>query len=177
MWTCNNINLLTFAYYLRFILAFNMIIIPFIYLFVNFIILIKRQEKGLTFNKYYLKKTLKPSFYIIVIILLSLILHNTLNTKNNVCYIYANTDTYQEYKKNYIKLEKMNISSELKTKYLNNILIHEENNIDLNSTNNEIKEENEVVVQNLNYELKIGHETDTTKRNNVYIIDGTVSCE
>ena len=98
MWTCNDMNILTFTYYLKFILAFNITIIPFIYLFINYIILIKRKQKGLKFNKYYLKNKLKPTFYILTIVYLSLILHNTLNNKENICYMYANTNTYHEYK-------------------------------------------------------------------------------
>ena len=101
MFTCNNLNLLTFAYYLKYILAINIIIVPFFYFFINYILIIRKKQNNQTINKYYLKKKIKPTFYIIVLIILSLILHNTLNSKNNVCYIYASPKTYKEYKNSY----------------------------------------------------------------------------
>lgn len=168
MWTCNDINLLTFSYYLRFILAFNMTIVPFIYIFINIIILIKREQKGLKFNKYFLKNKLKPTFYILIIIYLSLILHNTLNNKENVCYINANTNTFIEYKNSYNKLATMNITTELKTKYLNNVLTKEEN---INLDNIE-KENNKPVVQQISNPIVIGNETDMNKQNQVYVVNG-----
>ena len=66
MFTCNNINLLTFTYYLKYVLAINMIIVPFIYFYLNLIHLVKNKKR---LNKWYIKRRKKPIFYIIVLFL------------------------------------------------------------------------------------------------------------
>ena len=98
MFTCNNINLLTFTYYLKCILIFNMIVIPFLYIYINIIIFVK---KKLILTKWLLKKRIKNSFFIIILFCLSLIIHNMLNNNKNVCYMYATPSTYHQYKDSY----------------------------------------------------------------------------
>ncbi|MBR3660308.1 MAG: M15 family metallopeptidase [Bacilli bacterium] len=177
MFTCNNINLLTFTYYLKYILAINMTIVPFIYFYLNLINLIKNKKK---LNKWYIKRRIKPIFYIIILFTLSLILHNTLNTSNNICYLSATPKIYHEYKNSYNFLQNKDIDSELKNNYLNNILTNKSNNtltstvykqaniIKVNEEKNSIVEEPKVIVED-----NFLNETDTNIQNNVYIINGT----
>ena len=84
-----------------------------------------------------------------------------LNTNNNVCYLYANNNTYYSYKGNYEKLNNMNIDETIKVEYLDNVL---NNNIDedintLENTTN-IEEDNFL------------HETDNNQLNRIYVVDG-----
>ena len=170
MFTCNNYNLLTFTYYLKLLLFFNMIIIPFIYLYINCIIIIKKKK---IVSKYYLKNKLKSSFYIITIFLLSFIIHNMLNNNQSVCYIKATPKIYYEYKTSYNFLVNKELDNDLKNKYLESILSNKEN-INLESLiykteTKEVLTDNKIVTNPLDI---IQHENDTNIQNKVYIIDG-----
>ena len=181
MFTCNDINLLTFTYYLKFILAFNMTIIPFLYLFINYILILRRKQNNLKLIKLFFKKKLKPTFYLIIFVSLSLILHNMLNHKDNICYIYLNPDVYKEYKSSYYFLENNKIDSDLKNNYLNNILtkknnssltnlIYKQANI-IKNDEKDINEDNSIQ-ENIIIEDNFLHENDSNKLNQVYVIDG-----
>lgn len=169
MFTCNNYNLLSFTFYLKYILAFNMTIIPFLYFYINLVNIIKSKKR---LNKWFIKRRIKSIFYILVIFLLSLITHNMLN--NNVCYVYATPNIYHEYKNSFNFLENKQIDNNIKNEYLNNILINKNNNslekliykekVKEVATNNESNDND-----NYNYYL---HETDLNKQNMVYVENG-----
>ena len=95
MFTCNNINLLTFTYYLKIVIASCMTIVPFIYLEMIFIKMIKYKKKFGFINKYYIKKQLKIFSHSLIIFVLAFILHNTLNKETNICYNYAGRRSYR----------------------------------------------------------------------------------
>ena len=145
MFTCNNYNLLTFTYYLKWFLAFNMTIIPFIYFYKNFIQAIKQYKKRIKFTKYFIIDRKKSFFYVFIIFILSLIIHNTLNTDNHVCYLYANTNTYHEYKESLEQLNHLHIETTIKNQYLENVLTNKKNEdikkLVNNNNNNNKKEE------------------------------------
>ena len=184
MFTCNNINLLTFTYYLKCLLIFNIIILPFLYFYFNLIIIIKKKK---TLSKWYLKRRIKPIFTIILLFLLSLIIHNMLNNNSNACYLNATPTIYHQYKNSYYFLKNKEIDLEVKNNYLNNILtkkdnssltkiiykqaniikdVEEDNKIEENN-NEQNNEQNNVIVED-----NFLHENDTNIRNSVYIIDG-----
>ena len=169
MFTCNNYNLLTFTYYLKFFLAINMTIVPFIFFFINFIQAIKQKKKHIKFTKYFIIDRSKSLFYVFSIFILSFIIHSTLNNNNSACYIYANTKTYYEYKDNYEKLSHMEIETTVKNQYLENVLTNKKNeniNTLVNKTNDDNNVSEEVNIDNYL------HETNTNQLNRVYIIDG-----
>ena len=157
MFTCNDFNLLSFTYYLKYFLAINMTIIPFIYLFINIIQAINQNRKRIKITKYFFIDRFKSYFYLITIFILSLTIHNMLNTKNNVCYTYANTKTYYSYKTNYEKLKSKNISSNTKIEYLDNVLLNKENE-NINTLENKVD--------------NFLNETNTNKLNNIYVVNG-----
>ena len=177
MFTCNNINLLTFTYYFKYILAFNMIIVPFIYFYINLIYMIKKKIKP---NKWYFLRRKKPIFYLLILFTLSLILHNTLNNKNNVCYVNATPKVYHEYKNSYMFLQNQDIDTELKNNYLETILtsksnstltnlVYKKSNIiesDTTENNEDLKETDNIQEDNFL------HESDTNIQNGVYVMDG-----
>ena len=170
MFTCNDLNLLTFTYYLKYTLAFNMTIIPFLYLFINYILIVRKKQKELKIDKVFLKKRLKPTFYIIVLISLSMILHNMLNNQNNICYMHATTNVYKEYKRNYELLKDKDLDPELKTMYLENILT-KKNNIDINNLVNQSEKE-KIIVSSLDNKSNYLRENDSNLQNSVYVLDG-----
>ena len=162
MFTCNNYDLLTFTYYLKYFLAINMTIIPFIYFFINLIQAVNQKKKRIKFTKYFFIDRIKSCFYIVCIFLLSLNIHNMLNTDNHVCYTYANTNTYYAYKDNYQKLANQNIDNDIKTQYLQNVLNNQPNDNTNTLENNNQK-------NNIDNFL---HETDTNQLNRIYVVDG-----
>ena len=176
MFNCNNYDLLTFTYYLKYFLAVNMTIIPFIYFFINLIQAINQYKKRIKFTKFFLIDRLKSSFYIIIIFLLSLTMHNMLNTKDNVCYMYANTNTYSFYKDSYEKLSNMDIETKVKTQFLENVLTNKINNSieslenDNNNDNSDNNENNVVSLDNNVDNFLI--ETDWNQLNRVYVVNG-----
>ena len=183
MFTCNDINLLTFTYYLKCMLVFNIIILPFLYLYINIIIIIK---KKLIITKWLLKKKIKSSFLIVVLFCFSLIIHNMLNNNKNVCYVYATPSIYHQYKNSYNFLENKDIDSNLKSNYLNTILTSKSNSSLSNTIykqayiiiDNDNKEEKEIETENSNeqqitlIENEFLHENDINIQNSVYVIDG-----
>ncbi len=168
MFICNNFNLLTFTFYLKYFIAINMTIVPFIYFYINFIQAIKQKRKGIKFTKYFIIDRLKSFFYVMTIFILSLIIHNTLNTKENVCYLYASPNTYQAYKESYQKLASKNIENDIKSKYLENILTNNEN-VAIESLENKI---NQNQIEENNQVDNFLHETDTNQLNRIYVVDG-----
>ncbi len=169
MFTCNNIHLLTFTYYLKCILAINMSIIPFLYFYINYI-LITRFKKV---DKLYLKRIIKPTIYILIFILFSFITHNMLNNNSNVCYKKANSTVYYEYKNSYNFLKNKNIDNKLKNDFLNNILINKQD-LKLESLvyKKELIENSNNETNNQSSKSEYLHESNLTIQNNVYIIDG-----
>ena len=178
MFTCNNIYLLSFTYYLKYILIFNIIIIPLIYLYLTFYKIIKRKIK---INKTYIKTKIKSLYYVLTIVILSLIIHNTLNTNNNVCYVTATPNIYNEYRKSFYFLEDKDIDKELKNNYLENILTNKSNS----TLSKLVYKEANIIIENKEEEIKdveeqpeevkednFLHETDTNIQNSVYVIDG-----
>lgn len=178
MFYCNDFNLLTFSYYLKFILAILMTIVPFIILEKIFIQTLKYKEKNNKLDKFIIVKDFKNLFYLLVIFSLSLILHNSLNRDVNKCYILANTKTYTEYKSTYKLLQKENISNQIKTKYLETILINNtttqnnKNNNNIVKLNNYLTNKKDKVIINKTTEEKMLSENDTKKLNNVYVENG-----
>ena len=179
MFTCNNINLLTFSYYLKYFLIFNVIVLPFIYIYLNFIHIIKRK---INLNKWYLKRRLKTIYYILTILLLSLITHNMLIKNNNACYLIATPEIYNQYRNSYIFLKNKEIDSDLKNSYLENILINKDNSTVTNmvykqakiltSENSEVSENNNQEEVNYIDENNFLHESDLNMQNSVFVIDG-----
>ena len=157
MFICNNYNLLTFTYYLKYLLAINMTIVPLIYIFILIIKMIKQMKKKIKVTKYFFIDRFKSSFLILTIFILSFIIHNMLKTNNNVCYTYANTKTYYSYKETYKKAKNMNLDNDTIIEYLDNVLLDNEvNDIDIIDNNND------------NYL----NETDTNKQNNICVVNG-----
>ncbi len=176
MFTCNNINLLTFTYYLKIVIASCMTIVPFIYLEMIFIKMIKYKKKFGFINKYYIKKQLKIFSHSLIIFVLAFILHNTLNKETNICYNYATPKVYNKYKNVYKSLKNKNINENIKNNYLENTIIialndNSNNNITNNSSNlvnvvkEEVQEEEKKDTFNLN-------ETDLNMQNKVYVSNG-----
>ena len=147
MFICDNLKLLTFSYYLKLLLAINMTLIPTIFIIKILATLLKKKQINLI--NLILSNQVKTSFCVLIIFFLSFILHNTLNSQNNVCYIKANTSILLEYR-------------------------NKENAIAINDLNNE--EENKVENMEENKGGKIADnflkETNNTSLNHVYIVDG-----
>ena len=180
MFTCNNLSLLTFTYYLKLFLGISMTIIPLIYFEKILIKIIKCKEKKEKITINFFKQQTKSFMVIIMIFVLALALHNGLNKKTNVCYNYANSYVLKEYKKVYKMLNEKNLAEDIKSNYLENTLIIAVNNPSkeekkeltkveklissaINSEENS-KEENK---DTLNLQ-----ETDYNKQNNVYVENG-----
>ncbi len=181
MFTCNNLNLLTFTYFLKLFLGISMTIIPFIYLEKTFIKIIKYKEKHKKLDKFIFKKQIKGFIYVIILFILAFTLHNSLNKDSNVCYTYANKDVFLEYIKTYKSLENKKISLEVKEKYLENTIIKTYNssinkdNKKTNSTLNLISsalKDDDKVDESIKEETLNLIETDYNKFNNVYVVDG-----
>jgi len=177
MFTCNNITLLTFTYYLKCILAINMTIIPVIYLLINYIKIIKDKQNNVKINKDYFNARKKGYYYFIMFFLVSLITHNMLNQKDNVCYTRATTFVYHEYKNSYIFLQNKDITNELKVKYLDDILENKKSiNIESLILKKEVKEvASNTETANDNKEDVIDNflnENDYNIQNKVYVVNG-----
>lgn len=177
MFNCNNINLLTFTYYLKITLAILMTIIPFILIERSFIKLIKYKINYKKIDKLIIKNSSKTLFYALTSFILAFTIHTTLNTNDNKCYIYANKEIIKEYKSTYKLLKDEEIDNSVKTKYLENVLVvsynnlnNKEENSSVISLNNEEEIDEEVVeeVQEDNFL----NETDLNKQNKVYVQDG-----
>ena len=174
MFTCNNLSLLTFTYYLKCILAFNITIVPAAYLIINYIIIIKNKQKNILINKYYFLKRKKAIIYFVLFFLVSLTTHNMLNQKSNVCYTRANSYIYHEYKNSYLFLQNKDIDTNVKTKYLDDILNNKETlNLESLILKNEVKEvaSNTEVVEESKPDNFL-NENDLNKLNNVYVVNG-----
>lgn len=180
MFTCNNLNLLTFTYYLKVVLAISMTLIPLILTLKIYIQTIKYKEKNKKLDNLILKKNLKNVFYIFIIFILSLTLHNTLNTSNNKCYMYAKKDILKEYKETFLLLKDENLSDDIKSKYLENVLLISYNNLTNQTKNNLVNKEsyNTLQVVTLSNNLEelqdetLLKETNLNKLNNVYVQNG-----
>ena len=172
MFTCNNINLLTFTYYLKIVIASCMTIIPFIYFERTFITLIKYKKKNGFINKYFIKKQIKFLSHSFIIFFLAFVLHSTLNKDSNVCYTYASPTVYKQYINMYNSLKDKDLSENVKNTYLENTIIIALNNTNTKELIEEIEDEpinEEPVVIEKTLDL---HENDPNKRNSVYVIDG-----
>ena len=180
MFTCNSLTLLTFTYYLKLILAICMTIIPLMLFEIIFIKLIRYKQKNKKLNIIILKKQGKVLFYGSVLFILSFLLHTALNNQNNICYTFAKTDILNEYKLVYHELKQENLDESVKEQYLENVLLTTYNklntsnnntqNSENNNKNNIISLENKIEDKKENNFL---NETDKTKQNNVYVINGT----
>ena len=179
MFSCNSLNLLTFTYYLKVVLAASMTIIPFVLSERIIIKLIKYKEINKKIDKNILKQQSTSLFYIFTIFILSFSLHNGLNNDNNVCYKYATTNILNEYKDTYHALKNEDLSDEVKYKYLENVLIESYNNsLNINNLKNNINNDKnnkkmvlEVIKFNIIDELSL-NETNDKKLNNVYVKNG-----
>ena len=184
MFICNNLSLLTFTYYLKITLGILMTIIPFIVIEKVYIQTLKYKEKYKKIDGFIIKKDLKNIFYTLVIFILAFTIHNTLNTSDNKCYMYAKKEIINEYKTAYYALEDENIDNDIKTKYLENILV-----VSYNDLNNKANENNKLTIDSLingnnnsndNVVVKLENkiednflnETDSKKLNNVYVENG-----
>lgn len=177
MFTCNNINLLTFTYYLKLFLAICMTIIPFLLSEKIVIHFLKLKEKNIKITKKVLRKEFKSVFYILVIFILSFTLHTTLNNDNNICYMYAKSDIINEYKIVYSSLEKQNLDKETKMIRLQNVLLQntkpiKKTNLVNNNTSNKVMQLNNNINSSKNTNNNFLKETDNNKLNQIYVIDG-----
>lgn len=177
MFNCNNINLLTFTYYLKITLAILMTIIPFILIERTFIKLIKYKINYKKIDKLIIKKSSKTLFYALTSFILAFTIHTTLNNNNNKCYIYANKEIIKEYKSTYKLLKDEEIDNSVKTKYLENILVVSYNNLNNKEENSSVislnnEEEIEEEVEEEVKEDNFLSETDLNKQNKVYVQDG-----
>lgn len=179
MFNCNNLTLLTFTYYLKLTLGILMTIFPFILCEKIYIQTIKYKKKNNRIDKYIIKKDIKNFIFILMIFILSLTLHNTLNTNDNKCYMYANKEILNKYKDTYKALKDENINDEIKNKYLDNVLIvsynnfnnKKDNKLTLDSLINTNNDYNDTTKLN-NIEDNFLNETDLNQLNKVYVKDG-----
>ncbi len=180
MFNCNNLNLLNFTYYFKLTLGICMIIIPFIFLEVTVIKVIRYKQKFSKINKPFIKKQAKTFFYVVVIFLLAYSLNSVIRTPDNKCSIYAQKEIINEYKNNLEVVNNSNLTNENKEKYMNKVLTTAYDNYskgikttDLtNKIKEEINEENIKAIQ-LNNKTNFLNETDTNKQNSVYVQNGT----
>ena len=170
MFSCNNISLLSFTYYLKIILAFNMTILPFIFLEIITIKIIRGKQDNKSIKQIFSRKLKKTIFNVAFIFILSLLTHNLLHQEKNVCYTYANTNIYPKYRNSYLQLENENIDNNTKNTYLENILIGKENTEISTLETKEIVEPEVVLLDN---KIEVPYqESDYNHQNHVYIENG-----
>ena len=176
MFTCNNLSLLTFTYYLKLFLGISMTIIPLFYFEKILIKIIKCKQRKEKININFFKQQAKSFMVIVMIFVLALSLHNGLNKKTNVCYNSVNRYVLKEYRKVYKMLNKKNLSDEIKSSYLENTLIIAVNNPP-KGENKKLTKVEKLINEAINKEeIKINalnlQETDYNKQNNVFVENG-----
>ena len=183
MFNCNNLSLLTFTYYLKIITAMGMTIIP-LFLFEKiFIRFIKYKRFMKKIDKLFIKKELNTLFIIIIVFLLSFSTFYIINKDDNKCFMYATSDILKDYKIAYKEANKNNLKDDVKVAYLDNVLsasysknIKNDEKVEIPNIktvlNNEKESNTKVQTLSNNSNTINLHETDTTKRNKVYVVDG-----
>ncbi len=185
MFTCNSLILLNFTYYLKLLLGFCMIIIPFITL--EFIVIkiirhkIKNGKIDKLFIKGFIKKESKLIFRVFILFIAAFSINNILNNKDNKCYMYAKKEIIEEYKENYKALNDTDLSKSVKEKYLENVLViaysnynnkYETTTNKKETLNKSLNTKDETVKNEIKVEDNIMKETDTRKLNSVYVKNG-----